>query len=202
MVCDEMAAGISGRSGICAIAVAAGGLAVAGQAGQGSSCHRSFRCQHARKETYETYGEEETGWPFARVRLGGGVRCVGSCNGSVGSGAAASALTRRRPRISQRLKESCAALHSAGDDGGKHHQQGESEVSAGRQEGEDSGDGGSGCGGQQDWTCGELKVASGPNELQQSSLDAVRQWRYKPFLLNGDPIEVKTTISVIYSLEK
>jgi TonB family protein len=47
-----------------------------------------------------------------------------------------------------------------------------------------------------------LKVASGPSELQQSSPDAVRQWRYKPFLLNGDPIEVKTTISVVYSLKK
>ncbi|HMG87217.1 MAG TPA: M56 family metallopeptidase [Terracidiphilus sp.] len=47
-----------------------------------------------------------------------------------------------------------------------------------------------------------LRVASGPSELLQSSLDAVRQWRYKPFLLNGKPIEVKTTISVVYSLEK
>jgi TonB family protein len=47
-----------------------------------------------------------------------------------------------------------------------------------------------------------LKVASGPSELLQSSLDAVRQWKYKPFLLNGNPIEVKTTISVVYSLEK
>ncbi len=48
----------------------------------------------------------------------------------------------------------------------------------------------------------KLNVVSGPNELQQSSLDAVRQWKYKPFLLNGDPIDVETTISVIYSLEK
>jgi len=47
-----------------------------------------------------------------------------------------------------------------------------------------------------------LKVVSGPNELQQSSMDAVRWWRYKPFLLNGKPIEVETTISVVYSLEK
>jgi TonB family protein len=46
-----------------------------------------------------------------------------------------------------------------------------------------------------------LKVVSGPSELQQSSLDAVRQWRYKPFLLNGDPIEVETTISVTYTLQ-
>jgi bla regulator protein blaR1 len=47
-----------------------------------------------------------------------------------------------------------------------------------------------------------LKVVSGPNELQQSSLDAVRLWKYKPFLLNGDPIEVKTTVRVFYTLEK
>lgn len=47
-----------------------------------------------------------------------------------------------------------------------------------------------------------LKVVSGPGELQQSSLDAVRQWRYKPFLLNGEPIEVETTINVKYSLEE
>ena len=48
----------------------------------------------------------------------------------------------------------------------------------------------------------QLKAVSGPKELQQSSLDAVRQWTYKPFLLNGDPVEVQTTISVIYSLAK
>src|SRR5229473_2162923 len=33
--------------------------------------------------------------------------------------------------------------------------------------------------------------------LQQSALDAVRQWRYQPTLLNGDPVEVDTTIDVI-----
>jgi len=46
-----------------------------------------------------------------------------------------------------------------------------------------------------------IQVVSGPNELQQSSIDAVRQWTYKPYLLNGNPVEVKTTIHVIYSLE-
>jgi TonB family protein len=45
-----------------------------------------------------------------------------------------------------------------------------------------------------------LKVISGPAELQRSSLDAVRQWTYKPYLLNGDPVEVKTTVNVVYSL--
>jgi TonB family protein len=47
-----------------------------------------------------------------------------------------------------------------------------------------------------------LKVVSGPKELQQSALDAVRQWKYKPFELNGEPIEVESTITVIYSLQK
>jgi TonB family protein len=47
-----------------------------------------------------------------------------------------------------------------------------------------------------------LGVDSGPKELQQSALDAVRQWTYKPFLLNGDPVDVKTTITVTYTLAK
>ena len=45
-------------------------------------------------------------------------------------------------------------------------------------------------------------VVSGPKELQQSALDAVRQWLYKPYLLNGKPVDVKTTINVIYSLRE
>ena len=45
-----------------------------------------------------------------------------------------------------------------------------------------------------------LRVLSGPQELQQSSLDAVRQWTYKPFLLNGNPVEVETTVNVVYTL--
>src|SRR5256886_2967044 len=32
--------------------------------------------------------------------------------------------------------------------------------------------------------------------LQQAALDAVRQWRYQPTLLNGEPVEVDTTIDV------
>jgi len=47
-----------------------------------------------------------------------------------------------------------------------------------------------------------LSVQSGPRDLQPSALDAVRQWRWEPFLLNGDPIEVETTITVVYELEK
>jgi TonB family protein len=46
-----------------------------------------------------------------------------------------------------------------------------------------------------------IRVLSGPPELQQSAIDAVRQWTYKPYLLNGDPVEVKTTVNVIYQLK-
>ncbi len=45
-----------------------------------------------------------------------------------------------------------------------------------------------------------LDVVSGPDELQASALDAVRQWTYKPFLLNGEPVPVETTITVNFQL--
>jgi TonB family protein len=47
-----------------------------------------------------------------------------------------------------------------------------------------------------------VKVASGPEMLRQSALVAVRQWKYKPYLLNGSPVEVDTTISVVYTLNE
>jgi peptidyl-prolyl cis-trans isomerase A (cyclophilin A) len=46
----------------------------------------------------------------------------------------------------------------------------------------------------------DLKVISGPALLQQAALDAVKSWRYRPYLLQGRPIEVHTTINVIFSL--
>jgi TonB family protein len=46
-----------------------------------------------------------------------------------------------------------------------------------------------------------VRILSGPQELQQSAIDAVRQWTYKPYLLNGDAVEVKTTVNIIYSLK-
>lgn len=48
----------------------------------------------------------------------------------------------------------------------------------------------------------KLKVVSGPKELQQSAIEAVSHWRWEPYLLNGDPVEVETTVTVVYSLEK
>ena len=46
----------------------------------------------------------------------------------------------------------------------------------------------------------QLQVLSGHPLLVQSALDAVKQWRYQPTLLNGEPVEVDTEIDVIFSL--
>ena len=45
-----------------------------------------------------------------------------------------------------------------------------------------------------------LRVVSGPPMLQQAALDAVRTWRYRPYLLNGEPVEVDTTVNVVFNL--
>ncbi len=46
----------------------------------------------------------------------------------------------------------------------------------------------------------QLTVISGAPELTPSALDAVRQWTYEPYLLNGQPTEVDTTITITYTL--
>ncbi len=46
-----------------------------------------------------------------------------------------------------------------------------------------------------------LEVLSGNPLLVQAALDAVRQWRYRPTLLNGEPVEVETSITVNFRME-
>jgi protein TonB len=46
----------------------------------------------------------------------------------------------------------------------------------------------------------DLRLVSGHPMLVPAAIDAVRQWRYRPYLLNGQPVEVETTITVIFSL--
>jgi len=46
----------------------------------------------------------------------------------------------------------------------------------------------------------ELQVLSGHPLLVNAALDAVRQWRYNPTLLNGQAVEVETTITVSFVL--
>jgi periplasmic protein TonB len=53
-----------------------------------------------------------------------------------------------------------------------------------------------------DGTIQQLTVISGHPLLVQAALDAVRQWRYRPTLLNGEPVEVDTTIDVIFTLNQ
>jgi protein TonB len=51
-----------------------------------------------------------------------------------------------------------------------------------------------------DGTIEELKVLKGHPLLVNAALEAVRQWRYQPTLLNGEPIEVVTEIKVNFKL--
>lgn len=45
-----------------------------------------------------------------------------------------------------------------------------------------------------------LEVVSGHPMLAPAAIEAVKQWRYKPFLLNGQPVAVETTVTVTFQL--
>ena len=45
-----------------------------------------------------------------------------------------------------------------------------------------------------------LQVMSGPPLLVNPAMEAVKQWRYQPTLLNGSPVEVITEIDVVFTL--
>jgi TonB family protein len=47
----------------------------------------------------------------------------------------------------------------------------------------------------------DLKCLSGPEELIPAAIEAVKQWRYNPFFMDGKPVEVRTDISVNFTLE-
>jgi protein TonB len=49
-------------------------------------------------------------------------------------------------------------------------------------------------------TIENLQALSGPPMLIHAALDAVSQWRYRPYLLNGEPVEVETQVTVNFSL--
>jgi protein TonB len=51
-------------------------------------------------------------------------------------------------------------------------------------------------------TIENLRVLSGPAVLQQAALDAVKNWRYKPYMLDGQPVEVETSVSVVFKLQR
>ncbi|HZU09516.1 MAG TPA: energy transducer TonB [Pseudacidobacterium sp.] len=45
-----------------------------------------------------------------------------------------------------------------------------------------------------------VQVISGPPLLRQAALDAIARARYRPFLLNGEPVEIETTINVVFTM--
>jgi protein TonB len=47
-----------------------------------------------------------------------------------------------------------------------------------------------------------LRAISGHPLLVEAALNAVRQWRYRPYLLNGQPVEVETQITVNFTLAR
>jgi protein TonB len=46
-----------------------------------------------------------------------------------------------------------------------------------------------------------LRVLSGPAILTAAAQQAVRQWRFKPYLQNGQPVETKARITVNFSIK-
>jgi TonB family protein len=51
-----------------------------------------------------------------------------------------------------------------------------------------------------DGTIQDLKVVSGPFQLLDATMHAVRQWTYKPYMVDGKPVAVETKIAVHYNL--
>jgi protein TonB len=45
-----------------------------------------------------------------------------------------------------------------------------------------------------------VKVVSGEQLLTKVAVDAVKQWKYKPYLLNGEPVEIQTQVTVNFKL--
>lgn len=53
-------------------------------------------------------------------------------------------------------------------------------------------------------TAGEVAAVgalSGPPLLESAAVEAVRQWQYRPYAVNGQPVEVETTVQVVFSLD-
>jgi protein TonB len=51
-------------------------------------------------------------------------------------------------------------------------------------------------------TVEEVRVERGLPVLAQAAIDAVKQWRYRPYLLNGEPIEVASQITINFTLSR
>lgn len=45
-----------------------------------------------------------------------------------------------------------------------------------------------------------VKVLKGDSQLTRAAVDAVKQWKYKPYLLNGEPVEITTQVTISFKL--
>jgi len=48
----------------------------------------------------------------------------------------------------------------------------------------------------------DVRVESGSSVLAQAAIEAVKQWRYRPYLVNGEPVEVDSQITINFNLSK
>jgi protein TonB len=53
-----------------------------------------------------------------------------------------------------------------------------------------------------DGTVEDVRVEKGLPVLAQAAIEAVKQWRYRPYLLNGEPVEVDSQITINFTLSK
>ena len=51
-----------------------------------------------------------------------------------------------------------------------------------------------------DGTVKDVRVESGLPILAQAAIDAVKQWRYKPYMIDGEPVEVDSRITINFNL--
>ena len=48
----------------------------------------------------------------------------------------------------------------------------------------------------------DVRVKSGLPLLAQAAIEAVKQWRYRPYLVNGEPVEIDSQITINFTLSK
>ena len=51
-----------------------------------------------------------------------------------------------------------------------------------------------------DGTITNVKVMTGNGQLARAAVDAVKQWKYKPYYLNNEPVEIQTQIIMNFKL--
>jgi protein TonB len=47
-----------------------------------------------------------------------------------------------------------------------------------------------------------VKILKGDSQLAQAAVTAVKQWKYKPYLLNGEPVEIQTEVTINFKLPR